>query len=84
VHREIGHNRLEREPKVPAQRPRHRLQLASHRQACAWAATSAHLSPQLQEDGKVILTHGGTEIGQGCNTVFCQMAAETWASPLKT
>jgi 4-hydroxybenzoyl-CoA reductase subunit alpha len=31
---------------------------------------------KLQEDGKVVLTHGGTEIGQGCNTVFCQMAAE--------
>ncbi|MFH1489142.1 MAG: molybdopterin cofactor-binding domain-containing protein, partial [Pseudomonadota bacterium] len=31
---------------------------------------------KLVEDGKVIVTHGGTEIGQGCNTVFCQMAAE--------
>ncbi len=31
---------------------------------------------KLQEDGKIVLTHGGTEIGQGCNTVFCQMAAE--------
>jgi CO/xanthine dehydrogenase Mo-binding subunit len=31
---------------------------------------------KLVEDGKVVVTHGGTEIGQGCNTVFCQMAAE--------
>jgi CO/xanthine dehydrogenase Mo-binding subunit len=31
---------------------------------------------KLVEDGKVIVTHGGTEIGQGANTVFCQMAAE--------
>jgi CO/xanthine dehydrogenase Mo-binding subunit len=31
---------------------------------------------KLVEDGSVVLTHGGTEIGQGCNTVFCQMAAE--------
>ena len=36
---------------------------------------------KLQEDGKVILTHGGTEIGQGCNTVFCQMAAEALGIP---
>jgi CO/xanthine dehydrogenase Mo-binding subunit len=38
---------------------------------------------KLQEDGKVILTHGGTEIGQGCNTVFCQMAAETLGIPFE-
>jgi 4-hydroxybenzoyl-CoA reductase subunit alpha len=31
---------------------------------------------KLVEDGTVIVTHGGTEIGQGANTVFCQMAAE--------
>ena len=31
---------------------------------------------KLVEDGKVIVTHGGTEIGQGANTVFCQMTAE--------
>ena len=31
---------------------------------------------KLVEDGKVIVTHGGTEIGQGANTIFCQMAAE--------
>jgi 4-hydroxybenzoyl-CoA reductase subunit alpha len=31
---------------------------------------------KLVEDGRVIVTHGGTEIGQGANTVFCQMAAE--------
>ncbi|MBU2498061.1 MAG: molybdopterin-dependent oxidoreductase, partial [Proteobacteria bacterium] len=31
---------------------------------------------KLVEDGTVIVTHGGTEIGQGCNTIFCQMAAE--------
>jgi len=38
---------------------------------------------KLQEDGKVILTHGGTEIGQGCNTVFCQMAAEVLGIPFE-
>ena len=31
---------------------------------------------KLLEDGQVIVTHGATEIGQGANTVFCQMAAE--------
>ena len=38
---------------------------------------------KLQEDGKVILTHGGTEIGQGCNTIFCQMAAESLGIPFE-
>lgn len=38
---------------------------------------------KLQEDGKVILTHGGTEIGQGANTVFCQMAAEVLGIPFE-
>lgn len=38
---------------------------------------------KLQEDGKVMLTHGGTEIGQGCNTVFCQMAAEILGIPFE-
>ncbi len=38
---------------------------------------------KLQEDGKVILTHGGTEIGQGCNTIFCQMAAEILGIPFE-
>lgn len=36
---------------------------------------------KLMEDGKVIVTHGGTEIGQGANTVFCQMAAEELGLP---
>jgi len=36
---------------------------------------------KLQEDGKVIVTHGGTEIGQGANTVFCQMVAEELGLP---
>jgi 4-hydroxybenzoyl-CoA reductase subunit alpha len=36
---------------------------------------------KLVEDGKVIVTHGGTEIGQGANTVFCQMAAEVLGLP---
>ena len=36
---------------------------------------------KLLEDGKVIVTHGGTEIGQGANTVFCQMAAEELGLP---
>jgi CO/xanthine dehydrogenase Mo-binding subunit len=38
---------------------------------------------KLLEDGKVIITHGGTEIGQGCNTVFCQMAAEVLGLPFE-
>jgi 4-hydroxybenzoyl-CoA reductase subunit alpha len=36
---------------------------------------------KLMEEGKVIVTHGGTEIGQGANTVFCQMAAEELGLP---
>ncbi len=38
---------------------------------------------KLVEDGKVIVTHGGTEIGQGCNTVFCQMVAEVLGIPIE-
>lgn len=38
---------------------------------------------KLLEDGKVIVTHGGTEIGQGANTVFCQMAAEELGLPFE-
>lgn len=38
---------------------------------------------KLQEDAKVVVTHGGTEIGQGCNTVFCQMTAETLGIPFE-
>ncbi|MEJ2724673.1 MAG: xanthine dehydrogenase family protein molybdopterin-binding subunit [Deltaproteobacteria bacterium] len=38
---------------------------------------------KLVEDGTVIVTHGGTEIGQGCNTVFCQMVAEVLGLPIE-
>jgi CO/xanthine dehydrogenase Mo-binding subunit len=38
---------------------------------------------KLQEDGKVVVTHGGTEIGQGCNTIFCQMTAEILGIPFE-
>jgi 4-hydroxybenzoyl-CoA reductase subunit alpha len=38
---------------------------------------------KLQEDGKVVVTHGGTEIGQGANTVFCQMTAEVLGIPFE-
>jgi CO/xanthine dehydrogenase Mo-binding subunit len=31
---------------------------------------------KISEDGTVNLIHGGTELGQGCDTVFSQMAAE--------
>jgi len=31
---------------------------------------------KIAEDGTVNLIHGGTELGQGCDTVFAQMAAE--------
>ncbi len=36
---------------------------------------------KLLEEGQVIVTHGATEIGQGANTVFCQMAAEELGIP---
>jgi len=38
---------------------------------------------KLLEDGKVVITHGATEIGQGSNTVFCQMAAEELGLPFE-
>jgi CO/xanthine dehydrogenase Mo-binding subunit len=38
---------------------------------------------KLVEDGKVVVTHGGTEIGQGCNTIFCQMVAEVLGLPIE-
>lgn len=38
---------------------------------------------KLVEDGKVVITHGGTELGQGCNTVLCQMAAEVLGLPME-
>ncbi len=38
---------------------------------------------KLVEDGTVVVTHGGTEIGQGANTVFCQMAAEVLGLPFE-
>ncbi|MDP2645703.1 MAG: xanthine dehydrogenase family protein molybdopterin-binding subunit [Desulfobacterales bacterium] len=31
---------------------------------------------KIAEDGTAVLNHGGTEIGQGCDTVFAQMLAE--------
>ncbi len=31
---------------------------------------------KISEDGTVNLIHGGTELGQGCDTAFAQMAAE--------
>lgn len=31
---------------------------------------------KISEDAKVNLIHGGTELGQGCDTVFAQMVAE--------
>jgi len=38
---------------------------------------------KLLEDGKVVITHGATEIGQGSNTVFCQMCAEELGLPFE-
>jgi 4-hydroxybenzoyl-CoA reductase subunit alpha len=38
---------------------------------------------KLLEEGQVIVTHGATEIGQGANTVFCQMAAEELGIPFE-
>ncbi len=38
---------------------------------------------KLSEDGTVNLVHGGTEIGQGCDTVFSQMVAEVLGIPLE-
>ncbi len=37
---------------------------------------------KIDEDGSVSLLHGGTEIGQGCDTVLSQMAAEVLGLPL--
>jgi len=31
---------------------------------------------KISEDGKVNLIHGGTELGQGCDTIFAQIVAE--------
>jgi CO/xanthine dehydrogenase Mo-binding subunit len=36
---------------------------------------------KVAEDGTVNLIHGGTEIGQGCDTVFSQMVAEVLGIP---
>ncbi len=38
---------------------------------------------KLLENGQVIITQGATEIGQGSNTVFCQMAAEELGLPFE-
>ena len=38
---------------------------------------------KLLEEGQVIVTQGATEIGQGSNTVFCQMAAEELGLPFE-
>ena len=38
---------------------------------------------KLLEEGQVIITQGATEIGQGSNTVFCQMAAEELGLPFE-
>jgi CO/xanthine dehydrogenase Mo-binding subunit len=39
---------------------------------------------KLMEDGNVVVTHGGTEIGQGANTIFCQMTAEVLGIPFES
>ncbi|MDZ4246197.1 MAG: molybdopterin cofactor-binding domain-containing protein, partial [Dehalococcoidia bacterium] len=38
---------------------------------------------KVDEDGGVCLIHGGTEIGQGCDTVLAQMAAEVIGVPVE-
>ncbi|OGO42719.1 MAG: hypothetical protein A2Z05_06840 [Chloroflexi bacterium RBG_16_60_22] len=37
---------------------------------------------KIAEDGTVNLIHGGTELGQGCDTVFTQMVAEVLGLPM--
>lgn len=37
----------------------------------------------LNQDGSVVLTLGATEIGQGCDTVMCQMCAEVVGVPVE-
>lgn len=38
---------------------------------------------KIVEDGTVNLIHGGTELGQGCDTVFAQMVAEILGVPFE-
>ncbi|EEH16869.1 xanthine dehydrogenase, molybdopterin binding subunit [Paracoccidioides brasiliensis Pb03] len=52
-------------------------------------ATAIHLnqasaSVKLYTDGSVLLSHGGTEMGQGLYTKMCQVAAEELNAPLES
>ncbi len=38
---------------------------------------SVHVSVELQDDGSLLLRHGAINLGQGSNTVVCQIAAQT-------
>jgi len=49
-------------------------QVSGTRQGGGHYASAAMV--RIIENGTVNLIHGGTELGQGCDTVFCQIAAE--------
>ncbi len=47
------------------------------------APTASEARVKLIEDGSVIVYHGAEEIGQGCDTVFAQIAAEQFGVPME-
>jgi CO/xanthine dehydrogenase Mo-binding subunit len=48
---------------------------------CA-APTAAVAKVKISEDGRIIVYHGADDVGQGCNTVAAQIAAEEFGVPV--
>ncbi len=46
------------------------------------APTVSMATVKVVEDGSIVVYHGAQEIGQGCDTVFAQMAAEEFGVPM--